>query len=361
MNSSTRVGVGGVLRTVCSVVCASRFSGIRVRVAISGVLLFHAATCLSADMEITPFRTVNQSPLVQIFGLPAESSAVITPAGHSTFSLTQDVASEYTVNQTSREQIILDGESYRWTLAARYGISDRFEAGIEIPYVLYGGGFLDDFIIDWHNAFSLPQGGRESAPRNRLNYSYSKDGVQKLAMNHAGSGIGDIVLSGGMKLYDAGDAGSRDRVALRTSLKLPSGASGSLRGSGSTDVSLSLCGSMNNFTEWGSLGVYGSAGGMVMTRGDVLSDQQKRLVGFGTLGLGWGPAEWISFKFQLNGHTAFYRNSSLTELSDNSLMLVVGGALKLPGDYLLDIGVSEDVAVATAPDVAFHLGVRKQF
>jgi hypothetical protein len=98
-----------------------------------------------------------------------------------------------------------------------------------------------------------------------------------------------------------------------------------------------------------------------MTEGDVLKDQQNNLVGFGTLGLGWGPAEWISFKLQLDGHTALYRNSSLIELSHNSLMLVVGGALKLPDGYLLDIGVSEDVAVATAPDVAFHFGLSKRF
>jgi hypothetical protein len=321
----------------------------------------HATACLSADMEITPFRTVNQSPLVQIFGLPAETSAVVIPAGRSVFSLTQDIASEYTVSQVRNEQIALDGESYRWTLSARYGINDRFEAGIDIPYLLYGGGFLDGFIIDWHNAFSLPQGGRESAPKNRLNYRYIKDGVLKLDMSHADSGIGDIVLNGGMKLYEAGDAGFHDSLALRTALKLPSGESGSLRGSGSTDFSLQLCGGMNNFTEWGSLGLFGSVGGMVMTRGDVLPDQQNNLAAFGTFGLGWGPAESISFKLQLNAHTALYHGSELDELSKDSLMLVVGGALKLPGDYLLDIGVSEDIAVATAPDVAFHLGLSKRF
>ncbi|MDA8427913.1 MAG: DUF3187 family protein [Geobacteraceae bacterium] len=323
--------------------------------------LYHPSACRAADMEITPFRTINQRPLVQIFGLPAESSAAVLTAGRSGFSLTQDVASEYTARQTQNEWIVLDGESYRWSLSARYGIGDRFEAGIVIPYVMYSGGFLDGFIVDWHNAFNLPQGGRDSAPKNRLNYSYSKDGIQKLDMNHADSGIGDIALNSGMKLYEASDASFHDNAALRASLKLPSGASGSLRGSGSTDLALYLCGSMNNFTEWGSLGVFGSAGGMVMTRGDVLPDQQNNLVGFGTLGLGWGPAEWISFKLQLNGHTAFYRNSSLTELSTNSLMLVMGGALKLPGDCLLDIGVSEDVAVATAPDVALHLGLSRRF
>jgi hypothetical protein len=259
-----------------------------------------SSPCLAADMEITPFRTVNQSPLVQIFGLPAESSAGITPAGRFRFSLTQDVASEYAVSESSNERITLDGESYRWTLATRYGIGDRFEAGVDIPYVLYGGGFLDSFIIDWHKTFGLPQGGRDSAPKNKLLYSYQKNGVQKLKMDHADSGIGDISLTIGMKLYDTVDPGSRDSLALRAVLKLPTGDSGSLRGSGSTDFALSLCGSMNNFTEWGTLGLYGSLGGMAMTRGDVLSDQQNNLAGFGTFGLGWGPAEWISFKLQLN-------------------------------------------------------------
>ena len=135
------------------------------------------ASAAAADMEITPFHTVNQSPLVQIFGLPAETGGTITAPGRVSVSLTQDVASDYAVSSNSREQISLDGESYRWTLAARYGLGDRFEAGVEIPYILYGGGFLDDFVIDWHNTFNLPQGGRDTAPKNRLGFRYSKDGV----------------------------------------------------------------------------------------------------------------------------------------------------------------------------------------
>jgi hypothetical protein len=329
--------------------------------ALTLALLCCSAPCRGADMEITPFRTVNQSPVVQIFGLPAESSATITPAGRLTVGLSQDIASEYAVSRTTREQITLDGESYRWTLSARYGLNEQFEAGIDIPYILYGGGFLDGFIVDWHTTFGLPQGGRDKAPKNRLNYRYRRDGIQRLAMDQPGSGIGDISVSMGMKLYDERPKDAHDAIALRFSVKLPSGDSGSLKGSGSTDFALSLCGSMNNFTEWGSLGVFGSVGGMAMTRGNVLADQQNNLAGFGTVGLGWGPAEWISFKVQLNANTALYHGSSLDELSKVSLMLVSGGALRIPGGYLLDIGVSEDVAVATAPDVAFHLGLSKQF
>lgn len=325
-----------------------------------------AATCLSipafaADMEITPFRTINQSPLVQIFGLPSETGAQITPPGKVSASLTQDIANNFTSNTTSGESLSLDGESWRWVVSARYGFGDRFEAGLELPVIVQGGGIWDGFITDWHKTFGLPQGGRDTAAKDQLRYTYTKDGVRKLDMSRSGTGIGDITLTAGMKLYDLQEEGSHDSLALRTSLKLPSGDSSLLMGSGSTDFSLYLCGSMTNFTEWGSLALYGSLGGMALTTGDVLSDQQNNAAGFGTLGIGWGPAEWISFKLQLNANTPLYHGSSLDELSNGSLMLVSGGALKLPGNYRLDIGVSEDIAVSTAPDVALHLGLSRMF
>jgi hypothetical protein len=324
-------------------------------------LLCSVGVASAADMEITPFSTFNQSPLVQIYGLPHDTSADIVLPGKFRIGLNQDLSSNYTVHSTAREQIILDGETYRTTFAVRYGIAPHWEAGIEIPYLFQSGGFLDGFVIGWHNFFGLPQGGRDSAPKNQLNYSYSKDGVQKLQMNRAASGIGDIALTGGYSLYDDISTEHHDSLALKGAVKLPTGDSSSLFGSGSIDGMLQVCGSMINFSEWGSLGVYGSVGVLVMSKSDVLRDQHNPLAGVGTLGFGWGPDSWISFKVQLNGNTPLYHGSSLAEISQSPLLLVVGGALKFPGEYLLDIGVAEDVAVATAPDVSFHLGLSKRF
>ena len=324
-------------------------------------LLTSPCCAYAEDFEITPFKTSNQSPLVQIYGIPNDTGADIVSSGTFRISLNQDISSNYTVHNGAREQITLDGETSRTTFSARYGISPHTEVGIDIPYILQGGGFLDSFIVNWHNTFGLPQGGRDSAAKNRMKYSYRKDGSQKLLMDHAASGIGDISLTGGIGLYDVSDTGHHDRLALKTAIKLPTGESESLHGSGSFDASLQLCGSMNAFSEWGSLGVYGSIGGLAMSRSDVLSDQHNPLAGIGTVGFGWGPASWISFKTQLNGITPLYRDSSLAEISKGSLMLVVGGALMFPGNYLLDIGVSEDVVVATSPDVSFHLGLSRQF
>lgn len=326
-----------------------------------GVITIAVGAAAAADMDITPFNTFNQSPLVQIYGLPHDRGADIVPTGKFRISMNQDLSSNYTVKNSSHEQITLDGETYRLAFAARYGVAPRWEVGIEIPYLFQGGGFIDSFVINWHNTFGLPQGGRDNAPRDRMSYRYSKDGVQKLRVEQAGSGIGDMSLTSGFSMYENSDDKAHDQLALKAALKLPTGDSSSLRGSGGTDFMLQLCGSMTNYSEWGSLGVYGSAGALAMSKGDVLRNQHNQLAGVGTVGIGWGPASWISFKVQLNGNTPLYRDSSLAELSKSSLLLVLGGALKFPGEYLLDIGVAEDLAVGSAPDVGFHLGLSKRF
>jgi len=328
------------------------------------LLFLLCSSCIvadAADLEITPFQTRNQSPLVQIYGIPQQSGADIVLPGIFQFALNQDLSSNYTVNSSAREQLAFDGESYRIALTARYGIASGWEAGIEIPYLIQGGGFLDSFVVEWHKIFGLPQGGRDTTPKGRISYRYSKDGNRKLQMDGSGSGIGDISLTGGYQLYESRNEGQHDRLAIKAALKLPTGESSYLRGSGSTDLALQVCGSMNNATEWGSLGVYGSLGALVMAGGDVVRDQHNPLAGIGTFGLGWAPASWIAFKMQLNAATPLYHGSSLNELSGSSILLVSGGTLKLPGGYLLDIGVGEDVAVATAPDVSFHLGLSKNF
>jgi len=323
------------------------------------VLLFFPANARS--LEITPFYTQNQSPVIQIFGLPSAGDARVLTKGKFSALLSADLANNYAVDSTLRENVTLDGESYRFTLALRYGITDHFEAGIDIPYVGQGGGFLDGFIIDWHRFFGLPQGGRTQAPNNRLLYTYSRDGQNRLLINDSSFSIGDIRLYGATQLYNDGQENPL-MVALRTCLKVPSGESRELHGSGSTDLALWLTASDDyKLPSWlGHFTLFGAAGAMGMTSGDILRDQQRNVAGFFTFGFGWGPATWIALKAQVSGHTPFYE-SELRELGKDTLQLIVGGTLGFTEKTSLDIGVSEDVIVRTSPDVAFHLALKQLF
>lgn len=317
---------------------------------------------IARSADITPFHTFNQSPLVQIFGLPAAEAAILQPVGRSWSLLALDIANGFAQDTTPRDRILLDGESYRITLVLRHGITEKLEAGVDIPWVGHGAGVFDSFIEGWHDFFGLPQGGRKEAPRNRLLYSYDRYGQEHLRLDDSTFGLGDIRFTGGLQLYHDRQPNVR-AVALRTSIKLPTGSSTKLHGSGSTDIALWLT-ARDDYPlsgSWGHLTLFGAGGGMAMTSGDVLQDQQRNLVGFGSLGLGWSPTEWLALKTQISGNTPFHRDSDLPELDNPSLLLTIGGTLAFSPDTALDIGVSEDLAVSTAPDVALHLGLSHRF
>jgi len=271
-----------------------------------------------------------------------------------------DHASNYVDDSNAEEQLVLDGETTRITLSGRYGLSQNIELGVTIPYISHSGGFLDNFIIHYHELFGFPQGGREQAPRNRLLYRYSRDGSEKMRIDSSENGLGDMSLMAGFSLYHDGKEYPR-AVALRTSLKLPTGDSGSLRGSGSTDLSCWIIARDDYKLSIGHGTLFAALGVMVMTKGDVLPDQQRHAVGFGSLGMGWSPRSWIALKVQLDGHTAFYKNSNLRALATDALQLVIGGTLGLSDRMTLDIAVSEDLATLTSPDVVFHFDLGMRF
>ncbi len=100
---------------------------------------------------------------------------------------------------------------------------------------------------------------------------------------------------------------------------------------------------------------------MVMSKGDVIPDQQRDYAGFGMIGVGWNPLSWIAFKVQMDAHTPFYRDSDLKALGANAAQLLIGGTLGLSERTTLDIAVSEDIATTTSPDVVFHFTLSTRF
>jgi len=311
--------------------------------------------------EMAPFASVNQSPLVSIFGLPGAGNFLLMEPGKTELGLNAVLSSNYTKNNNARESIIIDGETTRFTLTARRGLAPRFEVGVKLPYIVQGGGFLDSAIESYHSAFGFPQGGRDLAPRNRLFYNYRRDGVDRLRIDNSGSGVGDLALTGAWQFYQSGGS-EKEGLALNVSLKLPTGDSDQLLGSGSTDIALWLTGGSEAKFEFGKWTTYGAAGMLYLTEGKVLAVQQKNWAGFGTLGLGWQtPLAWLALKVQADAHTPFYRDSELKEMGANSVQLIAGGTIYLSGKTSLDIGVGEDLVVNSAPDVSFYLTLRNRF
>jgi len=309
----------------------------------------------AASEQAEPFYSRNQNPFVQIYGLPATEGGDLLPPQSLDTRLAMDFANNFTTSATASESIHLDGETWRTTLALRYGLRNDLEIGLDLPYVDHSGGIFDGLIEGWHDLWGLPQGNRNQTQRGQLAYRYAENEGTKANVNAAGSGPGDLLLSLGVPLQQGTRA-----LALRTTVKLPTGSPSELHGSGSTDFSLRICGEDHQTLSPWDLTYFGNAGVLLMTKGDILPDRQRHVVWFGSAGFTWQPLTWLALKAQFDGHTPFY-TSDLHELGSTSAQLVFGGTLALPEDLFVDIGMAEDVIVDTAPDAVFHFMLRRRF
>ena len=308
-----------------------------------------------------PFHTKTRHPLITVFGLPETQGPSIANEGHADIRLNFDLANTYIRDANLRERLMIDMEGHYVTLSGRYGIARQIETGADLPLVILGGGFLDGLIEDFHTTFGFPDGGRKSDPRNRLLFRYQRNGLVRSALDGSSSGIGDIRLAGAWQIVSSSGHPLQPRLTLRTSLKLPTGNARSLTGSGSMDLAFWLSADTALPIPSGRWRAYLEGGALFMTRGNILPDQQRPVVGFGTLGLAMSPASWIDFKAQINAHTPFFSKSDLNFLNASCVQFTFGGSWHLSERITLTVGIMEDLTVETSPDAVIHSGLQYKF
>ena len=266
-----------------------------------------------------------------------------------------DLVNNATSSQSLNEAIILDGETYIGTLSIRYGLSERLQAGIDIPYIQHANGFLDSFISDWHDFFGLPNGDRDKFPDDQLNYSY-KDEKGGVNVNNEDGGLGDLRANLVYELFSRKKAS----YAIQFSIKAPTGNAEKLTGSEAWDTSLALMTQYEDSLSSGSYSVWAGIAGNYLGSGKVLEDRVNNWVANGWLGGGWSPYHWLGLKIQFDSHSSLY-DSNLKELGDPALIMTLGGSLALTEKTLLDLAFSEDLNVEVSPDIAFHLSLKHTF
>lgn len=307
--------------------------------------------------DLIPLYSYNQSPLVQIYGLPALGPARVLRKNETDLSVQAHVANNSTDASNNVEQLVLDGETHRFMLIFRQGLGNGYEWGVELPYLSHNGGFMDDFIEDWHRTFGLPQGNRLNTPPNQINYRYARNGVELVNVSRSAKGVGDVRLTAATQLSD----GLREStVALRGSLKIPTGDSADLLGSGSTDLALwlSVAPRANTDDPWRG---YGGGGLLLLTDGDVLPNQKRNYVAFGNIGLSYRMTSSLTLYAQIDAHSAFYKDSDFRQLDANAFQGLLGALWEFNPGKSVGFSISEDLTVGASPDFVFNLSMSFSF
>lgn len=297
--------------------------------------------------DTVPLRTRNLNPMVAIFGLPTWETGL--EGRSSELAVVADLANHYRLSMRGEERFILDGETWRASFFYKRNFAERWTFGVEMSFLRQSGGFLDDSIDVWHSVFNLPDGGRNRLPEDQLIFLYNDRGENIFTLTDSTSGLGDTQISVARMI------GGNSGMLLRAIVKLPTGDANTLAGSGATDLSITAL--RRSETSWGShqIGYYWGLGVMKLGDPDFFATRSEDWVGLGVFGGSWQPFAKIGFKAQFDYHSRFY-DSDLDEMGKDSIQASIGGWWALDDRRTLNVAVSEDLIIRTAPDVSLHVG-----
>lgn len=245
----------------------------------------------------------------------------------------------------SGESLALDLEYEQRSVSFERRFADTWLLSFRIARGAYGGGSTDGFIERWHDTFGLPNGSRDDFPQDRIALKYARNGVSSFDITRSQSGMLDSQVQISKQVSQS--------QSLSVWATLPTGDDSNWLGANGSSIGLawSYRSDIGDRASW-----FASVGGQslssVRARGVPTKDAAARF----SAGAAWSVGPNLALKLQVHGHTAFY-DSNLGPLGDDALILVMGGSVRLTDDWLLNLSVTEDIAVDASPDVGLHLGL----
>lgn len=305
------------------------------------ILLFASSSPAAASFE-GPFQVRNLFPLSLHLDQPFLEKA----ATESSMSYSLSHSSTYVVQDSADWAFGLDMEITEINFIYRRNVRDIFEMSVVLPVLITGGGFMDDFVENFHEAFGFSDYGRSDRPHNEFRYSVSRDGDSVIS-GKSGTRMGDIRLAVKKPLLSS----DRYRLSALASVEFPVSSSeqgfsnGSIDGSGALLLDAAV--SERIMTYWNMGGVF---------PGDVRGHERLNVRNYFHAGtavemiLGRG----FSAILQVQGQSEFYHDTGVDAVDGWAYLIAFGGRYQ-KGDRSLDLSLTEDLNTTGVPDFIVNL------
>lgn len=267
------------------------------------------------------------------------------------------VASQAARETRGQSSALFDGETTQYRLGGNFAVTDQLRVGFSAQYRTHRSGQLDPFIDSWHKAFGLPEGIRDDRPRDALDFQWTERGTDVINLSDRQKGFGDTHLHASYRL----SAQNEDQGSwfVAGAIKLGTGDSDRLTGSGRTDIGVTLqyrsAAQPNRRWLWNA-----SVGSVWLGDADLNAFDQRSVLFNGQVSLILKVTKNFSLGARLQAHSAVAQ-SELSMIGDPVAQLVTGGEWRFRKQTALRITVAEDVIVEHSPDVTFKLGLAHAF
>lgn len=327
---------------------------------LSFILFPHTTHAKITDLRASgPLQTRLQNPLyLQFLTLPIESAQTLNQNQYETFFQTA-FSNVFELEVSGTTVLRFDMEMWRQALTFKYGITDNIETGIELPFIINGGGFLDGSLNWYHDFWGLPNSGRELVPNNEFAFTLIQNGQTLIDYPSTLFGLSDVILRAKYLFLTSPSW----KFAFSPAIKIPIGSSTKGFSSGHFDFGAEILAEkrLRRFH-------FVTQVGLVYVTGHKFLEPilKKTFVQFGQ-SAEFQIIDGLSLITQLTGNSTLFKNISANDLSKIALDLNVGFAGNFPlvhpflDELFYQFSFGEDIT-STGPSVDFTtfflIGVR---
>jgi hypothetical protein len=236
-------------------------------------------------------------------------------------------------------------ETLRSGLFLRYGLTKRFEVGMELPLLYRYPGFMEGLITATERATTGLTAARSAMKGAGYAFMVSRDNRTLFQGGDGAVGLGDLTLISKYQLLVRSD--STPGVSLRFAIKAPTGDPARTFGSGHPDVGLGMAAEQGIGERWV---LYANANGVFPT-GDVAGlDLRPTFSGLAAAEYLWSARASLVMQFQY--YSSPFHDTGIKLLDRGITEAAVGLNYKLRPNLLWQVyGVENiDFITGAAPD-----------
>jgi hypothetical protein len=277
-----------------------------------------------------PLPVRNFQPIQLLFlGMPGDRAEVIKKGR---LDVRVELAETSTIfnEHTAQASAVMKFEQLRSGLFLRYGLTDRWEVGMEVPALYRYRGFMEGVITATERATTGLSPARAALKDAGFAYNLSAAGRRRFSGTDGDLGLGDITLLS--KYQFLSQSASLPAVSLRLAVKVPSGDQGKFFGSGHPDVGIGLAVEKTVAGRWI---LYGNVNGIVPTGQVSGFALQPFMSGIAAVEYLWSRV--LSFTAQFDYYSTPFDGSGLKLLDRGVTESAVGFNYRLRSNVLWQV------------------------
>ncbi|MCX5716006.1 MAG: DUF3187 family protein [Candidatus Omnitrophica bacterium] len=273
---------------------------------------------------------------------------------------------DYTVSNVIVDKVTTPTEEYivradmevtRLNCDIKYAFLERFEASLEVPYLILNRGYLDTFVEHFEQAIGATAvGARRRADKDQFNYQVIHNNDYLIDTQRSSAGLGDIALA--LKYMLLEEMNGLPRISARAAVKFPTASKKDYLGTGKIDYGIGILADKS----FGRFFTYLNLNSVFIQKPDFLSELNiKNYILSGMLGLEYCFTERFSGILQGTLASTPYPKTGTDPLDNKAGEAGLGLNYQLTMNSNWHIAVVENLFADSTPDVTFQLGGNIKF